>query len=43
MGAECTVRDDLARAELGYQPVIGIDEGIARLTRAGRGRAVGTT
>jgi len=30
---DCTVRDDKARAELGYAPVIGVEEGLAALAR----------
>jgi nucleoside-diphosphate-sugar epimerase len=28
---DCTLRDDKARAELGYRPVIGVEEGLAAL------------
>ena len=30
-GFECTVRDDRARAELGYEPVIDLDRGMEEL------------
>ena len=33
MGAECSVRDDRARAELGYEPVIDLDRGLEELAR----------
>jgi len=32
---DCTLRDDKARAELGYRPVIGVEEGLAALAAAG--------
>jgi nucleoside-diphosphate-sugar epimerase len=31
---DCTLRDDKARAELGYQPVVGVDEGLRALAAA---------
>jgi nucleoside-diphosphate-sugar epimerase len=31
---DCTLRDDKARAELGYRPVIGVEEGLAALAAA---------
>ncbi len=31
MSRDCTIRDDKAKAELGYRPVISVDEGLARL------------
>jgi hypothetical protein len=31
MSRDCTIRDGKARAELGYRPVITLDEGLARL------------
>lgn len=34
IGTEVTVRDDRARQELGYQPVLSRDEGLARLAPA---------
>jgi nucleoside-diphosphate-sugar epimerase len=36
---DCTLRDDKARAELGYRPVIGVEEGLRELasTSAGEG------
>jgi nucleoside-diphosphate-sugar epimerase len=40
MGAECTVRDDKARAELGYEPVIDVDGGMKELAAARSRRTV---
>lgn len=31
MSRDCTIRDDKARADLGYRPVITLEEGLARL------------
>jgi nucleoside-diphosphate-sugar epimerase len=31
MSRDCTIRDAKARAELGYRPVITLDQGLARL------------
>jgi nucleoside-diphosphate-sugar epimerase len=33
---DCTLRDDKARAELGYRPVIGVEEGLAALAAESR-------
>ena len=34
---DCTLRDDKARAELGYRPVIGVEEGLRALASANAG------
>jgi nucleoside-diphosphate-sugar epimerase len=35
---DCTLRDDKARAELGYRPVIGVEEGLRALASANAGK-----
>jgi nucleoside-diphosphate-sugar epimerase len=39
---DCTLRDDKARAELGYRPVIGVEEGLRALASANAGTELGT-
>ena len=34
MRCDCTLRDDKARKELGYEPVIDVEEGLRRLASA---------
>ncbi len=33
MSRDCTIRDDLARRELGYQPILTVEEGMQSLSR----------
>jgi len=35
LSRDCTLDDAKARRELGYQPVIGFDEGLAKLAASG--------
>jgi nucleoside-diphosphate-sugar epimerase len=35
MCCDCTLRDDKARAELGYRPVVGVEEGLEALAVSG--------
>ncbi len=41
MAADCVLRLDAARADLGYAPVIPVEEGLAQLTAAGAAPAAG--
>lgn len=34
MSRDCTINDDLARKELGYQPLVNVSEGLALLTKS---------
>ena len=41
MAADCVLRLDAARADLGYAPVIPVEEGLAQMTAAGAAPAAG--